>query len=281
MMTKMFVRNHLRTGLIVVAATIIASEPAAASALNGLVAHRAVYEVELQASTDRSGIAAMNGRIVYEITGSVCEGFAVAFRFVTRIDTGKKTFVTDQRTTTYEDGTGKNFRFATKTYVNDQFEKEIRGKASRTQDGTSISILKPEGRNLELGNAIFMTDHLSKVIEKALNGETFFTADVFDGSENGDELMATTTIIGKKRVFKPENNSAGFDALNDKDSWPVSISYFSMKNEQRGESLPIYQVSFDLFESGISSRLKMKYDDYTLNGKLSSVKILPKSQCNN
>jgi len=243
------------------------------------VAHRAVYEVELQDSTDRSGISTMNGRIVYEITGSVCEGFAVTFRFVTRIDTGKKSFVTDQRTTTYEDGAGKNFRFATKTYVNEQFEKEVRGKASRTKEGTDVSILKPEDRKLKLGNAIFMTDHLSQVIEKALNGETFFTADVFDGSDNGDELMATTTIIGKKRIFKPEENTAGIEALNDKTSWPISISYFSMKNEQRGESLPVYQVSFDLFESGISSRLKMKYEDYTLNGKLSSVKILPVSSC--
>jgi hypothetical protein len=94
------------------------SMPSNASALNGLVAHRAVYEIELQDSSDRSGIRSMNGRIVYEITGSVCDGFAVAFRFVTRIDTGKKSFVTDQRTTTYEDSDGKNFRFLTKTYVN-------------------------------------------------------------------------------------------------------------------------------------------------------------------
>ena len=258
---------------------VIASTPVNASALNGLVAHRAVYEVELADSTDRSGISSMNGRIVYEITGSVCEGFAVTFRFVTRIDTGKKSFVTDQRTTTYEGGAGKNFRFLTKTYVNEQFEKEVSGKALRTEKGTDVSILKPDSRKLQLGNAIFMTDHLAKVIEKALLGENFFTADVYDGSDNGDELMATTTIIGKKKTFKPEENTPGFKALNDLANWPVSISYFSMENEKRGESLPIYQVSFDLFESGISGDLKMHYKDYTLKGKLSSVKLLPVSKC--
>ena len=257
----------------------IASTQVNASALNGLVAHRAVYEVELAESTDRSGISSMNGRIVYEITGSVCEGFAVTFRFVTRIDTGKKSFVTDQRTTTYEDGDGKNFRFLTKTYVNEQFEKEVSGKALRTEDGTDVSILKPDSKELQLGNAIFMTDHLSKVIEKALLGENFFTADVYDGSDNGDELMATTTIIGKKKIYKPNEDTPGFKALNDLPNWPVSISYFSMQNEKRGESLPIYQVSFDLFESGISSDLKMLYKDYALKGKLSSVKLLPVSKC--
>lgn len=257
----------------------IASTPANASALNGLVAHRAVYEVELADSTDRSGINTMNGRIVYEITGSVCEGFAVTFRFVTRIDTGKKSFVTDQRTTTFEDGAGKNFRFLTKTYVNEQFEKEVSGKALRTEKGTDVSIAKPDNRDLQLGNAIFMTDHLAKVIENALLGETFFTADVYDGSDNGDELMATTTIIGKKKTYKPKDDTPGFKALNELPNWPVSISYFSMANEKRGESLPIYQVSFNLFESGISSDLKMHYDDYSLKGKLSSVKLLPVSKC--
>lgn len=278
MMIKLTPRHGALAGIFWVICT--SASPVDASALNGLVAHRAVYEIELQNSSDRSGINTMNGRIVYEITGSVCEGFTVVFRFVTRIDTEKKSFVTDQRTTTYEDGAGKIFRFATKTYVNDQFEKEVSGKAFRSDQGTKITISKPEERNLKLGNAIFMTEHLSKVIEKALKGETFFTADVYDGSDNGDELMATTTIIGKKKLFKSaEEKPNKLVALKNKLSWPVSISYFSMKNEQRGESLPIYQVSFDLFESGISSRLKMSYEDYTLNGKLSSVKLLPVSKC--
>lgn len=264
---------------LIVSLGVISSLPAYASAYNGLLAHRAVYDVELQDSTDRSGIDGVNGRIVYEITGSACEGFAVSFRFVTRIDAGKKSFVTDQRTTTYEDGEGKNFRFLTKTYVNDQFEKEVRGKATRTDDGMDITISKPESLDLRLDKAIFMTAHLTQVIEKAMNGETFFVADVYDGSDNGDELMATTTIIGKKKTFKPQEGAAGFDVLNDKATWPVSISYFSMNNEPRGESLPIYQVSFDLFESGISSDLMMRYKDYTLKGKLSSVKLLPATNC--
>ena len=278
---KFTIQRCILAGIIssIVLLGAITSTPVSASALNGLVAHRAVYEVELVDSSDRSGIRSMNGRIVYEITGSVCEGFAVTFRFVTRIDTGKKSFVTDQRTTTYEDGAGMSFRFLTKTYVNEQFEKEVRGKALRTEDGTDVSIVKPDSKELQLGNAIFMTDHLSKVIEKALQGENFFTADIYDGSDNGDELMATTTIIGKKKTYKPKDDTPGFKALNELPNWPVSISYFSMENEKRGESLPIYQVSFDLFESGISSDLKMHYADYTLKGKLSSVKLLPVSKC--
>ncbi len=267
------------TFVIILTAGAVDRARASAATLSGIVAHRAVYDVELLESSDRSGIRAMNGRIVYEINGSVCEGFAVSFRFVTRIETGRKSYVTDQRTTTYEDSAGKKLRFVTRSYVNDQFEREVRGNATRTDEGTNVNLTKPESRTIKLGKAIFMTEHLGLVIEKAENGETFFAADVFDGSDSGDELMATTTIIGKKSTFDPVEKSVGTALLEGKTTWPVSISYFSLNEKQRGESLPVYQVSFDLFKNGISGNLKMIYKDYSLKAKLNSVELLPMSSC--
>lgn len=260
-------------------ALLAATAHGQASALNGLVAHRAIYDVKLLESTDRSGIRAMNGRIVYEFIGSACEGFAVKFRFVSRIDTGRKSYVTDQRTTTFENVKEGNLRFVTRSYVNDKFEKEVKGSAKLTNSGTDIALAKPESRKVQLGKAIFMTEHLANVIEKAKSGERFFIADVFDGSDNGDELMATTTVIGNQSKKVTEGLSKALEPLKDKQSWPVSISYFSLLDEKKGESLPIYRVSFDLFENGISSDLEMHYKDYSLKGKLSGLEILPVSQC--
>jgi len=253
----------------------VAVANANSTALSGLAAHRAVYDVELLEASDRSGITGMNGRIVYEISGSVCEGFSVSFRFVTRI----QSFVTDQRTSTFEDGAGKNLQFNTRTYVNDQFEKETRGKAARVDDGTNVEISKPESRSLKLGKAIFMTEHLGRVIEKAEMGASFYATDVFDGSDNGDELMATTAVIGKSSTYNAADKDSKITQLEGKDKWPVSISYFSLNEKQRGESIPIYQVSFDLFKNGISSNLKMVYKDYSLKAKLSSLELLPMEEC--
>jgi len=266
-------------GMGAVSLLLVSTTVSQASALNGLVAHRAIYEVKLLDSTDRSGIRAMKGRIVYEFVGSPCEGFAVKFRFVTRIDTGRKSYVTDQRTTTFEDVKEGNLRFVTRSYVNDKFEKEVKGSARLTNSGTDVALAKPESRNVQLGKAIFMTEHLANVIDKAKSGERFFNADVFDGSDNGDELMATTTVIGNQSKKAKEGHSKAMEPLKDQPSWPVSISYFSLLNEQKGESLPIYRVSFDLFENGISSDLKMHYKDYSLKGKLSGLEILPSSKC--
>ena len=86
-------------------AVMTASGATAASA-NILVPHRAVYDLELKDASDRSGIAGMYGRMVYEFNGSACEGYTVSFRFVTQVDTGEEVRLTDQQTTTFEDGEG-------------------------------------------------------------------------------------------------------------------------------------------------------------------------------
>ncbi len=265
--------------LLIPVLAVMAVVPVHSAALNGLVAHRAVYDIKLLDATDRSGIRGMDGRIVYEIAGAPCEGFAVKFRFVSQINTGRKSFVTDQRTTTFEDAKENSFRFLTRSFVNDQFEKEVRGSAKRTSDGTLIAIDKPESRQHHLGKAMFMTEHLARIIDKAQQGETIFTADIFDGSENADELMATTTVIGNQKTGEINTGDASLKILENQPSWPVSISYFSLKDEHRGENLPVYQVSFDLYENGVSGNLRMRYKDYALKGELSKLEILPGTEC--
>lgn len=77
-------------------------------AVPDLIAHRAVYDLELKDASDRSGIEGMTGRMVYEFTGSACQGYKTDFRFVTQINTGDAVRMTDQQTTTFEDIAAKN-----------------------------------------------------------------------------------------------------------------------------------------------------------------------------
>ena len=52
-----------------------------ATPATGLAPHRAVYDLKLKDATERSGIAGMYGRMVYEFNGSPCDGYTVSFRF--------------------------------------------------------------------------------------------------------------------------------------------------------------------------------------------------------
>ena len=138
-----------------------------------LVQHRAVYDLKLDKATDRSGISSINGRMVYEIRGSACDGYTVRFRYVTQSDTRDASQVTDQQTTTFEDGDAKTFSFVTKSFVDRNLDKELRGNATRDDKGVKIVIDKPEHKDIDLAPTLFPTEHLVDLIARANKGETF------------------------------------------------------------------------------------------------------------
>ena len=111
--------------------------------------------------------------MVYEIRGSACEGYTVRFRYVTQSDTREASQITDQQTTTFEDADGKSFSFATKSYTDQNLDKELRGNATREPQGVKIQIDKPETKSFELRPTQFPTQHLVDLINRAKTGETF------------------------------------------------------------------------------------------------------------
>ena len=255
----------------------------AAGAASGFLPHRAVYDLELKEASDRSGIRGMYGRIVYELTGSACDGFSSRYRFNTRVQIGGRTLDNDQRSSTYESPDGSRFNFVTQYYLNGQKEQDLRGSATRDASGVSVSLKKPDERNVSLEPAIFMNQHLVKIIEAARAGDAVLTARIYDGTDDGDRLVDTTTIIGKEkpgansRDGEPEKLSSKFEG---KAAWPVSVSYFKTgKVEGGGERTPSYVVSFLLQEDGVSRDLTMRYDDYAMKGTLKQIEYLEISAC--
>ena len=165
-----------------------------------LVPHRAVYDVKLREASERSGIEAMNGRIVYEVTGNECEGMTIRYRFVTNITTAESNYQTDQQTSTFESPDGKEFTFLTKTFVDQREEGTVRGNALRTPSGLKVSLAEPKQRTLELPDAAFISTHLITVIDKARQGEKFVHMPIFDGSQDADQTVASSTVIGDPRA---------------------------------------------------------------------------------
>jgi hypothetical protein len=247
--------------------------PAAASAARMLAPHRAVYDLALDKASDRSGITGITGRMVYEFNGSACDGYTVTFRFVTRINTDDSTRVTDQQTTTFEDGDGKTFSFVTKSYVDQSLDKEVRGTATREPTGVNVELEKPEQQSVELGRTLFPTQHLIDLLDKADVGNNFYETSLFDGSEDADKAMTTTVIIGKKAEGQKDDPEAPALASLEKEKvWPVEIAYFD-ESKKGGEELPEYRISFKLHANGITRDLVMDYGDFSMTGKLVNLKL--------
>ncbi|MBL8582720.1 MAG: DUF1849 family protein, partial [Rhizobiaceae bacterium] len=132
-----------------------------------LMPHRAVYDLSLDHASDRSGITALTGRMVYEFNGSACEGYTVKFRFVTQINTNEMSRMTDQQTTTFEDAEGKTFSFVTKSFIDQNLDREVKGTATRETSGLDVELEKPEKNRIELQRTQFPTQHLVELIDKA------------------------------------------------------------------------------------------------------------------
>lgn len=244
----------------------------------GLIAHRAVYDLELRDSSDRSGIEDMSGRMVYEFTGSACQGYKTDFRFVTQINTGDAVRMTDQQTTTFEDAASKKFTFDTKSFTDDKLDKEVGGSASESDAGTVVDLLRPDNRKVDLVASDFPTEHMLQVIDNARQGKRMFESRIFDGSDNGDESLITSTLVGKSQTPVSDDKEAGeVGQFAKAPFWPVTIAYFNDKSG--ADALPIYRMSFKLYENGITRDLVLDYGDFVLTGKLKKLDILETASC--
>lgn len=254
--------------LTLLSAVALPAWAAGAHAAGPLVPHRAVYDLALDNASDRSGITGLTGRMVYEFNGSACEGYTVTFRFVTQIATSEASRLTDQQTTTYEDGEGKHFTFVTRSYIDQALDKELRGEATLEPDGTMVTLDEPQREELRLEATQFPTQHLIELIGKAEEGENFYSTTIFDGSDEANEVMITTVVIGEETQVAPRDpEREAVATLADDRFWPVDIAYFG-KGEVEGEEMPSYRISFKLHESGVTRDLVMDYGDFSMTGRL-------------
>ena len=109
-------RSLRRSLLLTVAAVAVSSGfaagPATAAASGVFLPHQAVYELSLVKSRGSNTINSAHGRILYNFSGSSCEGYTSEFRQVSQIDSGEdKATISDLRSTSWEDGEGNSYRF--------------------------------------------------------------------------------------------------------------------------------------------------------------------------
>ena len=96
--------------------------------------HRAIYDLSLESAQSGSGVASVNGRIVYELSGNACEGYAQSMRFVTQtVNQEGAVQTTDLRTSSWEEVPARRLRFSTSTYQNEIQAEQTQGVASRPQ----------------------------------------------------------------------------------------------------------------------------------------------------
>ena len=251
-----------------------------------LAPHVAIYDLKLTSSRGKRSLESVRGRIVYDFSGSACDGYALNFRQVTELDSGEgKVALSDLRTSTWEEGEGKSFRFTSENYMDDQKISQVDGQADRAKSDVAVKLNKPENKNFDAGAVVFPTEHMRLLIEAAHAGKSLLEVAVYDGSEQGEKIYQSLSVIGRRIEpdRKPEDAAADKDALAGLARWPVTISYFDkvakISDDQPGEQTPIYAISFEMYENGISRALRLDYGDFVIDGKMSSLEVKPVKAC--
>ncbi|HUI98150.1 MAG TPA: cell envelope integrity EipB family protein [Xanthobacteraceae bacterium] len=261
-----------------------AAAPAADPGTIVLTPHRAIYDLRLLRSRGKREIQSVRGRILYDFSGSPCDGYALNFRQVSELDSGEsKSAMTDLRATTWEDGAAKRFRFNSENYLNDSAVDKVDGEADRGADHVGVKLSKPRDKTFDLDHAmVFPTEQIRRIIAAAREGKTVVEMPLYDGSDNGEKVYSTMTLIGHpiapdEKV--PTDAAANQPALKGLTRWPVTISYFDRNDPKREEQTPVYAITFELYENGISRALQLDYDDFVIAGDMSQLDIKTVPAC--
>jgi hypothetical protein len=262
-----------------------AAPATSAPAATELAPHRAVYDLKLLRSRGKRALEAVRGRILYDFSGNACEGYVLQFRQVSELDSGEgKVATSDLRATTWEDGNGKKFRFNSQNFIDQRAVDGVDGSAQRDSDKVEVKLAKPKPKSFGIAkDMVFPTEHMRLIIEAARAGKTILELPVYDGSESGEKLYATLTVIGREippDQKVPTDAAAGKSELAQMKRWPVTISYFDQAvKTSAGEQTPVYAIGFELYENGISRALTLDYGDFVVVGEMSQLEVKTAPAC--
>lgn len=241
-----------------------------------LANHRAVYDLSLAEGGGTRSVESARGRIVIDFRDA-CRGYTMLTRQVTELSSGETgTRLSDMRSTTFEGGQGREFRFKTTTLTNNKAAAPVDGTASEQGDALTVKLKGgPKPFTVE-GPVLFPSEHMRRLIAAARAGQSTLSVKVYDGSDDGKKIYDTFAVIGHTETGPA--SAAGSDrdkplrdgSLAGMPHWPVRLSYYT---EGAGERTPIYTLGFDLYENGVSGALKLDYGDFAILGDMTALDI--------
>jgi len=289
-MARAFLPSRMRPLLRALMVAAVVSGPvvgkAEAAANGAFLSHQALYDLSLLKSRGSNSVNNARGRIVYSFTGSACEGYTSEFRQVSEMSSGEdKVTLSDLRSTSWEDAAGKTYRFKIDSRMNDVETGPVDGIAERVGDHITVKLKQPQTKTFNLdGATVFPTEQIQRIIVAAKQGKSFLEQAVYDGSDNGEKVFNTLAVIGQPirgdRSIPSPDPSTENDVMKSATRWPVTVSYYDRDTKSDGEQAPIYAMSFELFENGVSRALVLDYNDFVISGALGKFNVKDSKPCN-
>lgn len=238
----------------------------------GFKPHKALYDIRMTAARSGSQILNISGQMFYEWQ-PVCDAWISNHRFNLLYEYADSAPMRITSSfSTYESFDGKSLNYTSQRKRDGQIFEELRGNATLPTAGGlgSAMFTIPADLEFELPEGtLFPIAHSIEVAEKMKNNEKFYTATIFDGSDE-EGPVSVNAFIGKE--VTPDQAELDYSAL-DKDliaspARSVRLAFFPLNNK---EATSDYEMTLIYHQNSLISDMLIEYDDFTVSQKLVAV----------
>lgn len=245
---------------------------------SGLASHKAVYDIDLVATHSGSQIINISGKMTYQWKRS-CDAWVTDHEFLLDYNYADSPGMRIQSDfSTYESDDGKSFDFTSQRTRDGEMYQRLRGHAGAQKDKAGVAAFsEPDGLKFDLlPGTVFPVAHTVELIQKAEQGERFYSAAVFDGSDE-EGPIEINSFIGKAANLSevPKGDNIDASLLKDK-AWHVRMAVFPEKDQ---EEMSDYEMSLIFHKNGIISDMLIEYDDFSVTQKLVSLEKISADSC--
>jgi hypothetical protein len=240
--------------------------------------HKALYDINLVATRSGSQVINISGKMFYEWKPT-CDAWITDHRFnlfYEYADSPGMKITSDF--STFETYNGESFNFSARRKQDNNLYEELRGAATIADKGGSANYTMPEDLKFELKkDYIFPMAHTVEMIRHAKENKKFFSAVVFDGSDDEGPVEINTFIGKKADPLKNIKVSKELDMdLLKSPAWNVRMAVFPTLND---EATSDYEMSMVFHENGVISDMLVEYDDFSVTQKLVALEPIEDASC--
>ncbi len=235
-------------------------------AMSGFEPHKALYEISLEEARSGSQIINISGQMYYEWAAD-CDGWNSNHRFNLLYE---YTDSTPLRITSdfsvFENYDGKMLSFSSQRKHNGKVIEEVRGVSNVDDDHAGLAeytIPKDLTYDLPKGT-LYPVAHNMELVRKMKEGEKFYNAVIFDGSDD-EGAVEINSFIGKKIEEQYEDMPNIDKALLKGPAREVRLAFFPLKDASETSD---YEMTVNLRENSVISNMRIEYDDFTIRQNL-------------
>lgn len=280
---------RFRVKLFILAGFLVLNAAAAQAGAKGLISaekgrdhlvpHKALYDVKMISKRSSAQILNISGQMFFEWRPG-CEAWTTNHRFNLLYEYADSTpLKITSDFSTYETFDGKKLEFNSRRKRDGEIYQKFRGHASKEKDAMEALYSTPDGLRFDLDDdVLFPMAHTIEVLRRAKAGEKFYTATIFDGSDEKGPTEVSSFIGEPVNVMASLSSpSSGLDtSLLDAPAWNIRMAFFPQADSGTN---PEYEMNVTFHQNGIISDMVVEYPDFSVSQDLVAIEKLEQAKC--